>query len=120
MLKKLAALAVMSGFVLGLAACNTVEGAGKDVRLNNRHQAADKNKSNSGRPYDPFHATLPHPYGVSSRRSTANVDTGAIIRQFRSRSSGRALAEPVRRMALLDHGEPGVDNAKRPRNPISC
>ena len=47
MLKKLAALAVMTGFVLGLAACNTVEGAGKDVKAAGQgiENAADKNKT---------------------------------------------------------------------------
>ena len=46
MLKKLAALAVMAGFVLGLAACNTVEGAGKDVKAAGQgvEKAADKAK----------------------------------------------------------------------------
>ena len=47
MLKKLAALAVMTGFVLGLAACNTVEGAGKDVKATGTaiENAADKRKT---------------------------------------------------------------------------
>ena len=46
MLKKLAALVVMTGFVAGLAACNTVEGAGKDVKAAGQgiENAADKNK----------------------------------------------------------------------------
>ena len=32
MLKKLATLLALAGFAMGLAACNTVEGAGKDVK----------------------------------------------------------------------------------------
>jgi predicted small secreted protein len=32
MLKKVAALAVIAGVVVGVSACNTVEGAGKDVK----------------------------------------------------------------------------------------
>jgi predicted small secreted protein len=32
MLKKLAAAAVMAAIAVGIAACNTVEGAGKDVK----------------------------------------------------------------------------------------
>ena len=32
MLKKLAAAAVMAAIAVGVAACNTVEGAGKDVK----------------------------------------------------------------------------------------
>ena len=32
MLKRIAALLALSGIALGLAACNTVEGAGKDIQ----------------------------------------------------------------------------------------
>jgi len=32
MLKKIAAVIVLTGIVLGVAACNTVEGVGKDVK----------------------------------------------------------------------------------------
>ena len=32
MLKKFAVLAALAGIVVGLSACNTVEGAGKDVK----------------------------------------------------------------------------------------
>jgi len=47
MMKKLAALAVMMGFVIGLAACNTIEGAGKDVKAAGQgiEKAAEKNKT---------------------------------------------------------------------------
>ena len=46
MLMKLAALAVLAGFVLGISACNTVEGAGKDVKAAGQgiENAADKTK----------------------------------------------------------------------------
>jgi predicted small secreted protein len=46
MLKRLAALAVLAGFVLGISACNTVEGAGKDVKAAGQgiENAADKAK----------------------------------------------------------------------------
>jgi len=47
MMKKLAALAVMMGFAIGLAACNTIEGAGKDVKAAGQgiEKAAEKNKT---------------------------------------------------------------------------
>ena len=47
MMKKLAALAVMMGFVIGLAACITIEGAGKDVKAAGQgiEKAAEKNKT---------------------------------------------------------------------------
>jgi predicted small secreted protein len=32
MLKRIAALVALAGLVLGVTACNTVEGAGKDVK----------------------------------------------------------------------------------------
>ncbi|MEO6565667.1 MAG: entericidin A/B family lipoprotein [Casimicrobiaceae bacterium] len=46
MLKKLAALAALAGIVVGLSACNTVEGAGKDVKATGQaiENAADKSK----------------------------------------------------------------------------
>jgi len=46
MLRKLAALAVMAAMVMGIAACNTVEGAGKDVKAAGQgiEKAADKSK----------------------------------------------------------------------------
>jgi len=46
MLRKLAALAVIAGMAMGLAACNTVEGAGKDVKAAGQgiEKAADKSK----------------------------------------------------------------------------
>ena len=46
MLKKLAALFVLAGFALGVAGCNTVEGAGKDVKAAGAavERAADKAK----------------------------------------------------------------------------
>jgi predicted small secreted protein len=46
MLKKLAALAVMAGIVVGISACNTVEGAGKDVKATGQaiENTADKAK----------------------------------------------------------------------------
>jgi entericidin B len=50
MLKKLAALAALAGFVAGvgaIAGCNTVEGAGKDVKATGQaiENAADKRKT---------------------------------------------------------------------------
>jgi entericidin B len=47
MLKKLAALAIMAGIAIGIAACNTVEGAGKDVKAAGQgiEKAADKAKT---------------------------------------------------------------------------
>ena len=47
MLKRLAVLAVLAGFVAGLSACNTVEGAGKDVKATGQaiENAADKRKT---------------------------------------------------------------------------
>ena len=46
MMKKLAALVVMMGFAIGLAACNTIEGAGKDVKATGQaiENTADKAK----------------------------------------------------------------------------
>jgi predicted small secreted protein len=46
MLKKLVALVSLAGFVLGLAACNTMEGVGQDVQAGGKaiEKAADKNK----------------------------------------------------------------------------
>jgi predicted small secreted protein len=36
MLRKLAALSLLAGFVLGLAGCNTIEGIGQDVQAGGR------------------------------------------------------------------------------------
>jgi predicted small secreted protein len=46
MMKKLAALAAIAGIVIGVSACNTVEGAGKDVKAAGTgiEKAADKAK----------------------------------------------------------------------------
>ena len=46
MLKKLAALVVLAGLVAGVSACNTVEGAGKDVKATGQaiENTADKAK----------------------------------------------------------------------------
>ena len=46
MLKQLAALMVLVGFAFGLAGCNTVEGAGKDIKAGGAavERAADKAK----------------------------------------------------------------------------
>ncbi|MEO8346068.1 MAG: entericidin A/B family lipoprotein [Betaproteobacteria bacterium] len=46
MFEKFAALAIMAGMVIGLAACNTVEGAGKDVKAAGQgiEKAAEKAK----------------------------------------------------------------------------
>src|SRR5450432_201017 len=46
MIKKLAALAAIAGMVIGVSACNTVEGAGKDVKAAGTgiEKAADKAK----------------------------------------------------------------------------
>ena len=46
MLNKLAALAILAGFVAGIAGCNTVEGAGKDIKAGGQaiENAADKSK----------------------------------------------------------------------------
>ena len=46
MLKKFAVLIMLGGFALGLAGCNTVEGAGKDVKAAGGavERAADKAK----------------------------------------------------------------------------
>ena len=46
MLKRIAALLALSGVVLGLAACNTVEGAGRDVKATGSaiEKAADSAK----------------------------------------------------------------------------
>jgi entericidin B len=46
MLKKLAALAAIAGIVCGVTACNTVEGAGKDVKAGGQaiENAAEKAK----------------------------------------------------------------------------
>ena len=47
MLSKLLALAMLAGFVGSLTACNTVEGAGKDVKATGTaiENAADKRKT---------------------------------------------------------------------------
>jgi predicted small secreted protein len=47
MMRNLAVLAVMMGFALGLAACNTIEGAGKDVKAAGQgiEKAAEKSKT---------------------------------------------------------------------------
>jgi predicted small secreted protein len=46
MLKKIAAILALAGFALGLAACNTVEGVGKDVKATGGaiEKAADQSK----------------------------------------------------------------------------
>jgi entericidin B len=46
MLKKLAALAALAGFAVTLTACNTVAGAGQDVKATGQaiENAADKSK----------------------------------------------------------------------------
>jgi predicted small secreted protein len=46
MMEKLAVLVVLMGFALGLAACNTIEGAGKDVKAAGQgiEKAAEKSK----------------------------------------------------------------------------
>ena len=46
MLNKLAVLAAVTGIVVGLAACNTIEGAGKDVKATGQaiENAASKSK----------------------------------------------------------------------------
>ena len=46
MVKKLAAALALAGFALGLAACNTVEGVGKDVKAGGQaiESAAEKSK----------------------------------------------------------------------------
>jgi predicted small secreted protein len=47
MLKKIAALVTLAGLVLGVAGCNTVAGAGADVKAAGGavEKAADKNKT---------------------------------------------------------------------------
>jgi entericidin B len=47
MLKRLLALAMLAGFVVSLTACNTVEGAGKDVKATGQaiENAAEKRKT---------------------------------------------------------------------------
>ena len=47
MMEKMAALMVLMGFAIALAACNTVEGAGKDVKAAGQgiEKAAAKSKS---------------------------------------------------------------------------
>jgi predicted small secreted protein len=46
MTKKLVALVALTGFVLAATGCNTVEGAGKDIKAGGEaiEKAADKNK----------------------------------------------------------------------------
>ena len=46
MLNKLAALVILAGFVTGISACNTVAGAGQDVKATGQaiENAADKRK----------------------------------------------------------------------------
>jgi predicted small secreted protein len=46
MMRKIAALLALAGFAVGLAACNTVEGVGKDVKAGGQgiENAADKAK----------------------------------------------------------------------------
>jgi predicted small secreted protein len=46
MLNKLAALALLAGIAVSVTACNTVEGAGKDVKATGQaiENAADKSK----------------------------------------------------------------------------
>jgi len=46
MLKRIAALLALAGVALGLAACNTIEGAGKDVKATGSaiEKAAEKSK----------------------------------------------------------------------------
>ena len=46
MLKKFAVLMMLVGFAVGLAGCNTVEGAGKDIKAGGDkiERAADKAK----------------------------------------------------------------------------
>jgi len=47
MLKRIAALLALSAIALGLAACNTVEGAGKDVKATGN---AIEKAANSAKP----------------------------------------------------------------------
>ena len=46
MLKRLVALALLAGMIVSVTACNTVEGAGKDVKATGQaiENAADKSK----------------------------------------------------------------------------
>ena len=46
MLKRIAVLLAVAGIALGLAACNTIEGAGKDVKATGSaiEKAAEKSK----------------------------------------------------------------------------
>lgn len=45
-MKRLIAIALLSGFALGLAGCNTIHGAGEDVQKGGQaiQGAADRNK----------------------------------------------------------------------------
>ncbi|AJE99070.1 entericidin A/B family lipoprotein [Pandoraea apista] len=45
-MKRLIAIALLSGFALGLAGCNTIQGAGKDVEKGGEaiQGAAERNK----------------------------------------------------------------------------
>ncbi|VVE19230.1 membrane protein [Pandoraea morbifera] len=45
-MKRLIAIALLSGFALGLAGCNTIQGAGKDVERGGEaiQGAAERNK----------------------------------------------------------------------------
>jgi predicted small secreted protein len=47
MLKKIAALIALTGFALAIAACNTIEGVGKDVKASGNaiEKAAEKNRT---------------------------------------------------------------------------
>ena len=46
MVRRIAAVAVLLGFIVGTAGCNTVEGVGQDVQKGGQaiERAADKNK----------------------------------------------------------------------------
>ena len=47
MLKKIAALIVLTGFAVAVAGCNTMEGVGKDVKAGGEkiEKSAEKNKT---------------------------------------------------------------------------
>jgi predicted small secreted protein len=118
---------------LMFAGCNTMEGVGKD--LQGRREARRRGSVEEGRQDDGRRATATERRtacgeGVTMEKFTVldglvapldrpNVDTDAIIPKQFLKSIKRSGFGPnlFDEWRYLDRGEPGMDNATRPRNP---
>ena len=111
----------MSGIAIGLAACNTVEGAGKDVKAAGQAHRKGGGKGQAvlisgSRPAKPMQAFRIHT-GLVAPLDRANVDTDAIIPKQFLKSIKRSGFGPnlFDAWRYLDHGEPGMDHTRRGR-----